>query len=77
MWSRSSTYVVFAKGETIYLGEALAELERRGDPVSLEDSSRLTPLLHAHINFTGRYHFALPRAVERGELRPLREPTGR
>lgn len=62
---------------TIYLGEALAELGRRGDPVSLEDTGRLTPLLHAHINFTGRYHFALPRAVEQGELRPLREPTGR
>ena len=62
---------------TIYLGEALAELERQGDRVSLADTSRLTPLLHAHINFTGRYHFALPRAVEQGELRPLREPTGR
>lgn len=57
---------------TIYLGEVLAELERRGDPVSLEDTQRLTPLLHAHINFTGHYHFALPKAVEQGELRPLR-----
>lgn len=62
---------------TIYLSEALTELERKGDPVSLEDASRLTPLLHAHINFTGRYHFALPRAVEQGELRPLRKPMGR
>ena len=61
---------------TIYLGEALAELERRGDPVSLENTRRLTPLLHAHINFTGRYHFALPKAVEQGKLRPLREPIG-
>ena len=26
-------------------------------------------------NFLGRYHFALPEIVARGEFRPLRDPT--
>lgn len=60
---------------TIYLAEALAQLRQRGEVLSLEDVGRLTPLIHAHINFLGRYHFALPKHIERGELRPLREPT--
>jgi TnpA family transposase len=60
---------------TIYLGKAVAELGQRGEVVSLEDISRLTPLLHAHINFLGRYRFVLPKEVENGGLRPLREPN--
>jgi hypothetical protein len=39
-----------------------------------EDVSRLSPLIRAHINFLGRYSFAVPEAVIRGELRPLRNP---
>ncbi|MGJ0491058.1 hypothetical protein [Methylobacter sp.] len=28
-----------------------------------------------HINLLGRYSFAVPEAVTRGELRPLRDPS--
>ena len=37
-----------------------------------EDLARLSPLSHKHFNVLGRYHFALPEEVLRGELRPLR-----
>jgi hypothetical protein len=36
--------------------------------------SPLSPLVHHHVNFQGRYSFALSEAVARGELRPLRAP---
>jgi hypothetical protein len=40
-----------------------------------EDVVRLSPLGHEHINLLGRYSFAVPEAVARGELRPLRNPA--
>ena len=39
-----------------------------------EDVARLSPLIHQHINFQGRYSFALSETVARGGLRPLRDP---
>jgi hypothetical protein len=42
--------------------------------VKPEDVARLSPLIHKHINFQGRYSFALSEAVARGGLRPLRDP---
>jgi len=39
-----------------------------------EDVVRLSPLGLKHINMLGRYAFALPDFVARGELRPLRDP---
>ena len=39
-----------------------------------QDMARLSPLIHEHINMLGRYLFAVPDAVARGELRPLRDP---
>ena len=35
--------------------------------------ARLSPLCHKHFNMLGRYHFAVPEEVLRGELRPLRD----
>ena len=35
----------------------------------------LNPHVHEHINMLGRYSFAVPESVSRGELRPLRNPT--
>jgi hypothetical protein len=32
----------------------------------------LSPLMFDHINFLGRYAFALPDSVAQGQLRPLR-----
>jgi Tn3 transposase DDE domain len=40
-------------------------------PVHQEDVARLSPLIYDHINLLGRYSFAIPEAVIRGELRPL------
>jgi hypothetical protein len=39
-----------------------------GDPSTQE-------LGHEHINLLGRYSFAVPESVARGELRPLRNPA--
>jgi hypothetical protein len=54
---------------------ALSQLRREGYLVRDEDAARLSPLVHDHINVLGRYSFAVPDAVTRGELRRLRDPT--
>ena len=36
------------------------------------DKKRLSPLGHNHLNVHGRYHFAMPDPVLRGQLRDLR-----
>jgi Tn3 transposase DDE domain len=56
---------------------ALQQLRAEGVPVAAADVARLSPLVHQHINFQGRYSFALSEAVARGELRPLRDPADR
>jgi len=40
-----------------------------------EDVARLSPMLYHHIHMLGRYLFAVPKAVIRGELRPLHHPA--
>lgn len=59
---------------TIYMETALDQLRQEGFPVRDEDVARLSPLTHEHINMHGRYSFAVPEAVARRELRPLRNP---
>ena len=59
---------------TIYMDAAITQLRREGLPVRDDDVARLWPFVHEHINFLGRYSFAVPDAVSRGELRPLRVP---
>jgi hypothetical protein len=45
-------------------------------PVWDEDVARLSPFIHEkHINLLGRYSFAVPEVVARGELRQLRNPN--
>jgi hypothetical protein len=53
---------------------ALHQLRKEGYPVRDEDVARLSPTMRTHINMLGRHSFALPEAVARGELRPLRDP---
>jgi len=60
---------------TIYIDAALAQLRKEGYPVQDVDVARLWPFGHEHINLLGRYSFAVPEAVTRGELRPLRNPN--
>lgn len=59
----------------IYMQEALRQLGESGTPVHPADVARLSPILWRHINVLGRYEFALPDAVVKGGLRPLRNPT--
>ena len=53
---------------------ALKQLQQGGLNVTSADVARLSLLVHRHINFQGRYSFALSEAVAQGALRPLREP---
>jgi hypothetical protein len=59
---------------TIYMDAALTQLRSEGYPVKDEDVARLSPLLHEHINMLGRYSFAVPESVAKGELRPFSDP---
>ena len=59
---------------TIYMDLALEHLRKEGHPMRDEDAARLSPLIHEHINLLGRYSFAVPEGVARGEWRPLRNP---
>jgi hypothetical protein len=53
---------------------ALTQMRAEGLAGQAADVARLSPLVHKHINFQGRYSFALSEAVARGALRPLRTP---
>jgi TnpA family transposase len=59
---------------TIYIDAIINELRREGYPVNEDDAAHLSPLGHGHLNMLGRYSFVVPDSVERGELRPLRDP---
>jgi TnpA family transposase len=59
---------------TLYMESALKQLRNGDHIVNPEDVARLSPLLHRHINFQGRYSFVLAESVARGALRPLRHP---
>jgi Tn3 transposase DDE domain len=58
----------------LYMEAALHQLRAEGMEVKPEDVARLSPLIHQHINFQGRYSFALSESVARGGWRPLRDP---
>ncbi|MGH8141515.1 MAG: Tn3 family transposase [Steroidobacteraceae bacterium] len=60
---------------TIYMQAALDQLRAEGFPVLEADVVHLNPHVHDHINMLGRYSFAVPESVARGELRPLRNPA--
>ena len=57
-----------------YMAAALKELSRADCAVCPEDVTRLSPLIHRHLNFQGRRAFVLPEAVAQGQLRPLHDP---
>jgi TnpA family transposase len=59
---------------TLYMEAALKQFQQEGLAVTAADVARLSPLGHRHINFQGRYSFALSEAVAQGALRPLRAP---
>ena len=55
---------------TMYMNKAVAQLQAAGRPIAEELLAGLSPLIHEHVNFSGRYFFPRP---EPGELRPLRD----
>ena len=59
---------------TRYLDAALAQARASGTVIRPEDEERLSPLLLDHVNVLGRYEFALKESVQKGQLRPLRDP---
>ena len=59
---------------TLYMEAALHHLRAEALPVHPSDVAHLSPLVHRHINFQGRYAFALADAIAQGALRPLRNP---
>lgn len=56
---------------TLYMQEALLHLRMMGETPEDEHISRLSPLMHGHINMLGHYTFTLPEDILKGELRPL------
>ncbi|WP_268812585.1 transposase [Embleya scabrispora] len=60
---------------TVYMQRIIEEMRAEGHHVRDEDIARLTPLKFAHVNFHGRYSFALPAEVEGGQLRATRKPA--
>ena len=59
----------------MYLDQALTQLHVEGYHADKKDIERLSPPGHEHLNFLGRYTFALPEEIQRGGYRPLREPA--
>jgi TnpA family transposase len=57
---------------SVYIDAAVNELEAGGLGISPDIRSRLSPLIHEHINFHGRY--PIVRSHQDGRLRPLRRP---
>ena len=60
---------------TLYMEAALKQRRTEGLAEDAADVARLSPLGHRHINFQGRYSFALAESVAQGALRPLRHPS--
>jgi TnpA family transposase len=62
---------------TIYMDQAVTQLDVEGLCPDDADVVRLSPLGHEHLNFLGRYSFELPEPIRHGEYRPLRTPEER
>jgi hypothetical protein len=59
---------------TLYMEAVLQRLRADGVEVAPADGARLSPLVHKHINFQGRYAFVLAESVAQVAFRPLRDP---
>ena len=59
--------------EYLYIDRTLETLRALGREVKPEDVERLSPLGHDHINYLGKYSFALDETIRAGAFLPLRE----
>ncbi|MGB0906058.1 MAG: Tn3 family transposase [Maricaulaceae bacterium] len=62
---------------TIYMQEAVRQIESEGTEINECDLKRLSPLLYRHVNVLGNYSFSLAKYVSKGNLRPLSKPQDR
>ena len=62
---------------SVYMAEALEQLEREGFPFDWEDLRYIWPTRFEHINVYGRYEFNLEEARNLNGLRELRRPDSR
>lgn len=53
---------------------ALNQLRHAQIATGTEDIARLSPLGYEHINILGRYRFHLSEDLQKGAMRPLRNP---
>jgi TnpA family transposase len=60
---------------SVYMAEALQQLEREGYVVDPDDIRYIWPTRFEHINVYGRYEFNLEEARRRDGLRELRNPN--
>lgn len=60
---------------TVYIQKIVADLRAEGHHIRNEDIARISPLDFSHINFHGRYSFALPPEVSAGQLRSTERPA--
>ena len=59
---------------SVYMAEALKQLEREGYEVNSEDLGHIWPTRFEHVNVYGKYEFNLEDARQRNGLRELRRP---
>ncbi|MGF1919469.1 Tn3 family transposase [Enterococcus faecalis] len=60
---------------TVYMQAALIKLKEEGYPIIEEDLYHLSPLLHEHINFVGKYNFHSKLEISGTKLRALNPST--
>jgi hypothetical protein len=56
---------------TLYAEAVHEQLKIDGYKINADDTERVSPLQHGHINVLGRYSFMLAESVAQGKLRPL------
>ncbi len=64
-----------AYGNAVDIQEAFRQITARGASGDKADIAPFSPLIWRHINFLGRYDFALLETVANGGLGTLRDPS--
>lgn len=54
---------------SLYLDQSVRHLREEGEEVRGKDLSRVSPLMHAHVHFMGRYHFQAKVIVDGAETK--------
>lgn len=77
-WGRSGLVLnAIVLWNTRYLDAAVDHLRSQGVEIEQADLSRLSPLIHGHINLLDRYTFELSDEIAKGRMCPLRDLAAR